>query len=79
VASDGSWSPATRRAIAGCRIPSWRANADCDGPCSVRYLITRTASAVRFIFGLDFRVTQVLGVYLLGAVQLRQRRHRYPP
>jgi hypothetical protein len=45
----------------------------------VRYLITRTASAVRFIFGLDFRVTQVLGVYLLGAVQLRQRRHRYPP
>lgn len=60
-------------------MPSWRANADCDGPCSVRYLITRTAaSAVRFIFGLDFRVTQVLGVYLLGAVQPRTRRNGGP-
>jgi len=36
VASDGSWSPASSRAIAGCCMPSSRASAVCDSSWSIR-------------------------------------------
>lgn len=43
--SDGSWSPASSRAIAGCCMSGRRASPVCDRPWSLRYPITRMATA----------------------------------
>jgi len=44
VATEGSWSPASSRATAGCFSPSWRASAVCVSPCSTRYRMIKIAS-----------------------------------